>query len=251
VRRYGWRPSLPDHRDETAVLDLVTAPDLISLRPTLPPVYDQGQLGSCVLNSTSCLVQVAERHEGEIRPMPSRLFGYYNCRVEDGSPLAADTGTEVRTAFKVLARYGYCAEVAWPYDIARFAEKPTQACYSEAHKELASRYRTVLQWSRALGSALIQGYPIAMGFSVYESFESTEVAKTGVVPMPATTEAILGGHSMAIIGRDFTRKRFAGRMYELRNSWGKAWGDNGYCWMPAEYIENPRLSSDFWILQAI
>ncbi len=252
IRRYGWRgPSLPDHRDEYAVLELAVAPDLISLRSLMPPVYDQGQLGACVLHSTAALVQVTETSEKEPSPMPSRLFGYYNCRVADGSPVDQDTGTEVRTAFKVLNKLGVCAETDWPYDINRFAEQPPQKAYDDAKKELATRYRRVMQWDRAIGAALVAKQPIAFGFSVYESFEAPEVARTGIVSRPGPDERQVGGHSVAIVGRDFTRKHFPDRMYEVRNSWAKTWGDGGYFWMPAAYLEDPQLSQDFWILQAI
>jgi hypothetical protein len=37
---------------------------------------------------------------------------------------------------------------------------------------------------------LAQGYPFVFGFSVYESFESQEVAKTGKVNMPKKNEKV-------------------------------------------------------------
>ena len=56
ISRYGWQPDLPDQRDYryTAPLAVVAKlPEKTDLRPGCPPVYDQGQLGSCTANAIS------------------------------------------------------------------------------------------------------------------------------------------------------------------------------------------------------
>ena len=62
---------------------------------------------------------------------------------------------------------------------------------------------------------LASGYPFVFGFTVYDSFESQQVAKTGVVPMPAAGESVLGGHAVMAVGYDDSQQRFI-----VRNSWG-------------------------------
>ena len=91
---------------------------------------------------------------------------------------------------------------------------------------------------------LAEGYPFVFGFTVYESFESQSVADTGVVPMPGSGEAVLGGHCVVAVGYDDSKRQFI-----IRNSWGTGWGLNGYCLMPYEYLLNPRLASDFWTIR--
>ena len=44
--------------------------------------------------------------------------------------------------------------------------------------------------------------PVVFGFTVYESFESEAVAKTGRMPMPASDEKALGGHAVLCVGYD-------------------------------------------------
>lgn len=91
---------------------------------------------------------------------------------------------------------------------------------------------------------LATGYPFVFGFSVYESFESHTVAKTGIVPMPNKTEHLLGGHAVMAVGYDDNKQTFI-----VRNSWGTTWGNQGYCYMPYDYLSNPTLASDFWTVR--
>ncbi len=51
-----------------------------------------------------------------------------------------------------------------------------------------TRYQRVAQNVNQMKGCLASGYPFVYGFTVYESFESKSVAKTGVVPMPASGE---------------------------------------------------------------
>ncbi len=93
---------------------------------------------------------------------------------------------------------------------------------------------------------LASGYPFVFGFTVYESFESEDVAKTGVVPMPAHTEKVLGGHAVTAVGYDDAQQRFI-----VRNSWGTDWGMKGYFTMPYAYLTDSNLADDFWTVRLI
>jgi C1A family cysteine protease len=64
--------------------------------------------------------------------------------------------------------------------------------------------------------------------------------------MPAKTEKSLGGHAVLIVGYDDAKRQF-----RVRNSWGPSWGLKGYFLMPYDYVVNPNLASDFWVLQQI
>jgi C1A family cysteine protease len=85
-----------------------------------------------------------------------------------------------------------------------------------------------------------------MGFTVYDSFESDEVARTGNANMPASNEALLGGHAVLCIGYDDATQRFL-----IRNSWGSDWGNKGNFTLPYEYLLNPDLSDDFWAIKVV
>jgi C1A family cysteine protease len=105
-------------------------------------------------------------------------------------------------------------------------------------------YQRVPRVLNQLKGCLASGLPFVFGFSVYDSFESQEVARTGVVPMPDTaTEQLLGGHAVLAVGYDDADQRFV-----VRNSWGEGWGDGGYFTMPYAYLTERSLASDFWAI---
>ena len=91
---------------------------------------------------------------------------------------------------------------------------------------------------------LASGFPFVFGFSVYESFESSEVAQTGHAPMPGPADALIGGHAVVAVGYDDSVQVFF-----VRNSWGDGWGMKGYFTLPYAYLTQRNLSSDFWTIQ--
>src|SRR5215469_6047304 len=58
VKKFGWLPDLPDQRDllySVSLEHLQSLPPQVNLRTGCPPVYDQGQLGSCHDDKTEVL----------------------------------------------------------------------------------------------------------------------------------------------------------------------------------------------------
>lgn len=252
IKSYGWRKDHPDQRDHLLGLTLSAAPlkDKLSLRSGFPNPYDQGALGSCTANAIAAALEYDERKQKQVNSeTPSRLFIYYNERVIEGS-VPYDAGAEIRDGIKSVAHVGAPPESKWPYDISKFADKPPTQLYVDAHKHKAVRYARVTQTAFALQSALAQGYPVVFGFTVYDSFESSEVARTGRVPVPAPNEGVRGGHAVIAVGYDTTLDP-GHLLFEVRNSWGSQWGDGGYFWMPASYLLDPNLASDFWTIRKV
>jgi C1A family cysteine protease len=157
-----------------------------------------------------------------------------------------DSGAMIRDGIKSVAKLGVCSEDTWGYDIGRFTERPPSEAFIEAKAHQATVYRRVLQVLHQMQGCLASGTPFVFGFSVYQSFESEEVAKTGVVPMPARSEKLLGGHAVLAVGYDDASQRFL-----VRNSWGTGWGLGGYFTMPYAYVTNSSLASDFWAVYAV
>lgn len=243
--RYGWRPDLPDARDHFYSAPLAKAlPPAVDLRPNCPPVYDQGQLGSCTANAIAAAIEFDRTKENLTDFVPSRLFIYYNERVMEGT-VPYDAGAQIRDGIKSVANIGAPPEADWPYDIAKFADKPPANAYTDAKLDRALRYRRLVNYLQQLQGCLASGFGFVFGFTVYESFESQTVAQTGVMPMPAPSEKKLGGHAVMAVGYDD-----ASRMMIVRNSWGTEWGKAGYFMMPYEFIIGPNCS-DFWTISSV
>jgi C1A family cysteine protease len=247
---FGWRPDLPDARDyklldHEPLLPAAALPPSVDLRSQMPPIYDQGQLGSCTANSIGAGVQFLQMKQGINAPLPSRLFIYYQERLDQGDT-AHDTGASIRENAKAVANYGTPPESEWPYVVSQFAQKPTDNVYADALKSKITQYLSVSQDVQQMKSCLASGYPIHVGFTVYTSFESQTVAQTGAAPLPAKSEKILGGHAVMVVGYDDATSTWL-----CRNSWGTGWGMAGYFTFPYAYLTNSQLSSDFWTLRQV
>jgi C1A family cysteine protease len=246
--RYGWIPDLPDHRDHIygAPLTVLAAlPPHVDLHADCPKVYDQGQLGSCTANAIGAAFEFDLARQNLTDFMPSRLFIYYNERRMEGT-VNSDSGAMIRDGVKSVSKQGVCAEDAWPYDIAAFTHRPPPRCYTEAARNRAVSYQRIPQVLNQLRGCLAHGYPFVFGIMVYESFESDEVVKTGVVPLPAPSESALGGHAVLAVGYDDATARFL-----VRNSWGPEWGQAGYFTLPYAYLTDRGLASDFWMITQV
>lgn len=246
---YGWVPDLPDNRDfmfAAPVEDLASLPASVDLRPQCPKeVYDQGQLGSCTANAIAGALEFEQMKQG-LKPFtPSRLFIYYNERVIEHT-VTTDSGAQIRDGIKSVGSTGAPPETDWPYNIPEFAVKPPAPAYKDAPLGKALQYQRVPQVINQMKGCLASGYPFVYGFTVYESFESPEVAKTGVAPMPAASEKVLGGHAVVAVGYDDALQRFISR-----NSWGSGWGMAGYFTIPYAYLTDNNLADDFWTVRMV
>jgi C1A family cysteine protease len=241
---YGWLPDIPDNRDHMygAVRKISkTLPAKSDLRPGCSPVEDQQELGSCTANALAGALEFLMKKDKVNFADMSRLFIYYNERVIEHT-VKTDAGAMIRDGIKTLAKQGSCTEKSWPYAIAKFTVKPAKTCYTEAldYQILSYARLNTLDEMRA---CLAEGYPFVFGFSVYESFESPQVTKTGLVEMPGAGERLLGGHAVLAVGYDDAAQRFI-----VRNSWGTNWGQKGYFTMPYAYLADRNLSDDFWVI---
>lgn len=273
----GWLPPLPDLRDytdekpEIAAMvkklglprgeNLKAMPDTVDLRAWCSPIENQGGLGSCTANAAVGVVEYFQSRAFSKYIDGSRLFVYKTTR--NLMQVTGDTGAWLRNTMGALALCGVPAEKYWPYTDAApaFDNEPASFVYAVADNYEALRYfchdplganvpgGTVLADVKKF---LAAGIPSMFGFWGFPSFDSSDVK--GGIPYPCPGEQAQWGHAIVAVGYDDRKKikntqcnkKTTGALL-IRNSWGTAWGDQGYGWLPYEYVLN-KLALDFWSL---
>ena len=238
-----WKADKLDTRDYRYQVTQKTVIDIVDLRSYCSPIENQGSLGSCTGQSIAGAIELLNKRNGKPTDV-SRLFIYYYERVLLGT-VNYDSGAYIRDGIKATNKYGASLESLWPHDIRKFKNEPIVEAKNDALNRKVTRYERVEDFEGCI-DALTNGYPVVIGFYVYDSFMSTNVARTGIMPYPNTKrEKILGGHAVLLVGYDKRRKVFI-----VRNSWGTSWGDKGYFYMPFNVVK-PDMSSDYWIIKSV
>jgi C1A family cysteine protease len=283
----GWLPDYPDFRDLTVENEDVSVklkglgqkdsikemlskagamnvtktrlPGSVSLINWFSPVEDQEELGSCTANAGVGLVEYFERRAFGKHTDASRLFLYKatrNLMREKG-----DTGAFLRTTMGALVLFGVPPEEYWPYQIANFDKEPSAFCYAFAQNyQPMSYYRldpagtSPTDLLMRIKKNLAAGLPSMFGFTVYSSIAQAG-DNGGKIPFPTKGDKIEGGHAIVAAGYDDKMKiknAMTGAVettgaFLIRNSWGTGWGDNGYGWLPYEYVLQ-GLAEDWWSL---
>lgn len=239
----GHRRDEPDSRDVRYVApDLGTLPPSVDLRAHCAPAYAQGHIKSCSANALSSVLTYLGNKNAAPIEAPSRLFIYWNERVLAGTQ-DSDAGSTLRYGIKAVAKQGACAETLWPYDPTLVCTQPKQACFDAASVRAIS-YASIEQHIDPLKTCLADGFPFVFGMAVYPSMFHPQADFS--IPLPGANETSVGDHAVMAAGYDDQRKALL-----VLNSVGTAWGQQGYFYMPYDYVTSPNLTYDFWTIRSI
>lgn len=222
-------------------------PHKVDLRRHMTEVEEQVG-NSCVANAfVGAYEYLAKRDMGESGNV-SRLFVYYNARARAGYP-QEDCGSQMYCAIDSLIEYGACCEDIWANDETLICEEPDTSAYEHAANFKITEAECIETDLDLWRHTLAEGYPIAFALNTFESFDDA-TRNRGRVPMPKRSDNVRethGWHAMLCVG--YSDKD---RMFIVRNSWGAAWGDQGYCYIPYDYVMHTDYNGhDSWIIKAV
>ncbi len=260
VRVLNARPMRPSMRRLRLVLDNKpesSLPQSKDLSAEFPDPFDQGELGSCYENALIGLYcHQLFKTNYKYKFIPSRLFMYYNARSIMGT-VDSDSGTDPDSGIKALNEFGVCPEQEldgtspnWilPYDISKFTQKPSDACYKDAVLHKVVKDHSVNLDRLTVLNALAAGIPFGVGFTVNQSFMSQQMADTGIMHIANPFDPMdpeIGGHEVAVIGYALNKPMGNQGVKDwalVRNSWGTSFGCaaatgvRGYFFMPLEQV---------------
>jgi C1A family cysteine protease len=241
MKRYGCIPDFADRAPRFSgrrpTQDTSWLPAETDLSIGLPPRLNQLNEGCCVAHGVTSALRYNWINNNRPDIPLSRNQLYYDCRKREGT-IASDAGCQISTAIDVAVEVGVARESLWPYDVTRWSDAPPAKAYADATKHQGIGKWRVDVNPLSMRVALAVGHPVIIGISVYESFESDFVANTGIIPMPKSSEKVVGGHCMLV----FARKP---GWFGVRNWWGEDWGKGGDCWMPETYFTD-EYAADLW-----
>ena len=243
-RIFKVRKDKLDLRDHLAMRSAATLSYAVNLSANLGPVRDQGQVGSCTGQAGSGWMDwlfatfrqyFLHAPTGAIEF--SALFLYAQERLKNHT-FPDDSGSDSRTLMQVLNQIGICLNAVDPYVDTAIANQPSADMIAAAGLFKIGAYHRVLfdDGLATAKSVLASGYCRVIGIPVYQSIQSDEVAETGLLPIPSSTETPVGGHEMLVWGYDDSVKIGTAQGAEqVRNSWGADWGIKGNLRIPYDY----------------
>lgn len=253
----GWHPDLPDPRDYTPEHEQVARllgqlkarrrpASQVDWREFCPAPNDharaEASAADACLGLTGYFLRCAT---GEVLD-PSAMFIHQAAQRVQG--WRGSGRCELRATWKTILRFGIPPEAVWPYDPAAMDREPDAFVYASARRFSALRYVRVdpaaqsgEETLRRVKAFLAAGFACVFGFPV-----STAVSREPDIPFPTIFDAVRGGQAVLAAGFDDGRRIRSDRGALLvRTSWGQAWGEQGYGWLPYAYVRE-RLARDFW-----
>eukprot|EP00931_Biecheleriopsis_adriatica_P027223 TRINITY_DN16406_c0_g1_i4.p1 TRINITY_DN16406_c0_g1~~TRINITY_DN16406_c0_g1_i4.p1 ORF type:complete len:386 (+),score=70.81 TRINITY_DN16406_c0_g1_i4:48-1205(+) len=225
-------------------------PAKVDLRPYMSDVEDQSQTNSCCANAVAGAYEyINKRHHAQVKGDDvgniSRFFIYYVGRKkdqqnfgEDSSKAPKDEGMTLGGAVSALELKGACLEHNWPFENHRVNQKPPDHCFEEAMRYKISESREIPCDIGSMRQCLAEGHPIIFGLKLTARFFRPSPGGFINTPDPSDPQSAEHGlHAMLLVGYNDRQQVFI-----VRNSWGTSWGDQGYGYVPYDYVGNRKFN---------
>ncbi len=221
-------------------------PASASLEKYCPTAGDQGRYGTCVAFAAGYHLRTILYAKTQSEPDPdgvvekvnpnAKIFSptYIYEQIKDKGDNNCQGGSNPVNAFELMKTSGIATLAKQPYSC---GTSVNSAALQEGIDFRISDYQILYLPDEtdddlkvnSVKKALSEGYPCMLGFIVAKSFysasgdvwreESTDDGPTGQH----------GRHAMCVVGYDNNKY---GGAFRVMNSWGTAWRDKGYVWIP-------------------
>lgn len=212
-------------------------PNSADLSENMPPVGNQGTQNSCVAWALAYAVKSYQEKVEDRVPFYSgsnvdnnRIFSpafIYN-QMNNGR----DGGSSFIFSMNLLSDQGCVPMSDMPYNSSDYLTLP-----SDELKEKAKTFR-IDYWRQVnfldpkeVKAQINAGYPVLIGVSIDKGFEQKGHGAMNPYIWNSYDKSETSGHAMVIVGFDDHLKAF-----KIMNSWGKEWGNYGYCWISYEFF---------------
>jgi len=245
------------------VANVEKLPKRMNLQEWCSPVRDQGNLNSGAAFAGAGMIEYFENKVSGKYCEASSLFLYKVAR--NLLQQTGDIGVLPKTIMGTLVMFGAPPEKYWPYtdnlgDIPNgFDREPPAFCYSLAQNFQVTQYLKIDQQNILKNKLLdmiklniASKFPLIFEFDVYGSINRS--IADGKISYPKKDEkVVLPNHGIMAVGYDDSIEiendkdnKITGAIL-VKNSWGTKWGDDGYGWLPYEYVLNGN-AKDWWSL---
>lgn len=209
-------------------------PEYISLLKYAPDRLNQGQQGSCVAWSSAygarTVLEAASTGENPNKLAFSPSFLYNQIKL-DGCQ-----GSYIIRAMETMTKVGAVPYNDFPYDDKDCDKQPNGQLINEASdfKMLGFNRLTTTESTNginlhAIKEHLAKDVPVVIGMMVGGSFMQEMAGKDIWHPTDDDYNMMgFGGHALCVIGYN---DRKEGGAFEIMNSWGKDWGNNGVAYV--------------------
>lgn len=210
--------------------DFKKLPEIFSLKRFTPTPGDQGSSSTCTGWSTSYAARtimeaIINNWESETidKNKLSPSYVYNQIRPRAG----CDNGTSIIDGMELLINDGALPFNEFGFDCEREVKNEDRIKASKyrlkEYREIASRNSKNMVLN--IKKSLTQFKPVVIGFDCPKSFYSV---KDVWHPKKNEYKQRVNGHALTIIGFD---DNVEGGAFEVMNSWGVNWGNNGFVWI--------------------
>lgn len=201
------------------------------------PVQQQGRFKTCTSMAVATAltinhIQQTEQKNLTFAEMPAAW--YLHRSTNQANDRSCQNGLPISLVLKQLQKRG---------TVTNNSDISLGVCQTESFKSPQLPYQiqqfqrlfqpdTTKQFKRyQIKKSLSKGYPVIFNIGVEERFQLLNANNDLYLP-PPNPAAKFTTHTMLIVGHSEAKKAF-----KVMNSWGKNWGNKGYCWIPYHLIE--------------